>query len=77
MFLIKKAILLGNPDITSGNNLTVRRCPQKDHSVSREYHEMKFLSNLKITTVINLEHSNQWFCTEEEAIEAGFERARE
>ena len=28
-------------------------------------------------TTINLEHGDQWFCTEEEAIEAGFERARE
>lgn len=28
-------------------------------------------------TVVNLEHGDQWFCTEKEAQEAGFERARE
>jgi len=29
------------------------------------------------TTEVNLEHGDRWFCTEEEAISAGFERARE
>ena len=28
-------------------------------------------------TVVNLESGDQWFCTEEEAVEAGFEKARE
>ena len=26
---------------------------------------------------VNLDHGDRWFCTEKEAIEAGFERARE
>jgi micrococcal nuclease len=29
------------------------------------------------TTEVNLEHGDRWFCTEEEAIVAGFEKARE
>ena len=29
------------------------------------------------TTEVNLQHGDRWFCTEEDAISAGFERARE